>query len=82
MIGKVLAVNSESGYVAVRAPGGVTVLELLGGNEVLKGDVLVGDFESLTGELFFNQTRHDELSVVVQDVNCTPADARRMLASW
>jgi hypothetical protein len=54
----------------------------MGGNEVAKGDVLRGDFESLTGELFFNETRSDELSVVVQDVNCTPADARRMLASW
>ncbi len=82
MIGKVLAVNPESGFVAVRASDGITVFEVLGGNEVAKGDMLKGDLESLTEELFFNETKHDELTVVVQDINCSPADARRMLASW
>lgn len=82
MIGKVLAVNPESGFVAVRAPGGVTVFEMLDGNEVVKGDLIRGDLESLTGELFFNETRSDKLSVVVQDINCSPADARRLLNSW
>ncbi len=80
-IGKVLAVNPRNGFVAVRAPHGVTVFELLDSNHVAKGDLIKGDFESLTGELFFNVTRKDTIAVIVQDVNCTADDARRLLAS-
>lgn len=82
MIGKVLAVNPESGVVAVRAEDGITVFEVLGSNVVAKGDMLKGDLESLNEELFFNETKHDELAVVVQDIKCSPADARKMLDSW
>lgn len=81
MIGKVLAVNPENGFVAVRAPGGVTVFEMLGGNLVTRGDLIRGDLESLSGELFFNETRADSISVVVQDIHCSPADAKRWLQS-
>ena len=79
MIGKVLAVNLKSGYVAVKSPNGVTVFELLDAKEVSRGDLIRGDLESLNGESFFNVTRADTLNVVVQDVNCSPADARRLL---
>ncbi len=79
-VGKVLAINPRNNFVAVRAPNGVTVFELLDNNPVAKGDLIRGDFESLTGELFFNVTRKDKMSVIVQDVNCTPDDARRLLS--
>ena len=81
MIGKVLAVNPENGFIAVKAPGGLTILEILGGNRVTRGDVIRGDLESLSEELFFNETQADQISVVVQDIHCTPADARRWLQS-
>ncbi|MEZ5660949.1 MAG: hypothetical protein R3E83_21280 [Burkholderiaceae bacterium] len=81
MIGKVLAVNAESGFIAVKAPGGLTIMELLGGNQVARGDLIRGDLESLNEEMFFNETRADQISVVVQDICCTPADARRWLQS-
>lgn len=81
MIGKVLAVNPESGFVAVKAPGGLTILEILGGNRVTRGDMIRGDLESLSEEMFFNETQADQISVVVQDIHCTPADARRWLQS-
>ncbi|MEZ5654188.1 MAG: hypothetical protein R3E87_26945 [Burkholderiaceae bacterium] len=81
MIGKVLAVNPENGFIAVKAPGGLTILELMGGNQVSRGDVIRGDLESLNEERFFNETRADSISVVVQDICCSPADARRWLQS-
>lgn len=81
MIGKVLAVNPENGFIAVKAPGGVTILELLGGNVVARGDLIRGELESLSEEVFFNETRADPISVVVQDIRCSPADARRWLQS-
>ena len=81
MIGKVLAVNLENGFVAVKAPGGVTILEVLGSNRVTRGDMIRGDLESLSEEMFFNETQADQISVVVQDIHCTPADARRWLQS-
>lgn len=78
-IGKVLAINSATNFVAVRSPNGVTVFELLDDRSIARGDIIKGDLESLTGELFFNVTRSDQMNVVVQDVNCTPDDARRLL---
>lgn len=78
-IGKVLAINANTNFVAVRSPNGVTVFELLDDHAVARGDMIKGDLESLTGELFFNMTRKDKINVVVQDVNCSPDDARRML---
>lgn len=78
-IGKVLAINSNTNFVAVRSPNGVTVFELLDDHAVARGDMIKGDLESLAGELFFNVTRSDKINVVVQDINCTPDDARRLL---
>ena len=78
-IGKVLAINSNTNFVSVRLPNGVTVFELLDDHAVSRGDMIKGDLESLAGELFFNVTRSDKISVIVQDINCTPDDARRLL---
>lgn len=78
-IGKVLAVNTRNNFVAVRAPNGVTVFEMLNNHQVSRGDLIKGDLESLTGELFFNVTRKDSIPVIVQDVNCSADDARRLL---
>ncbi len=78
-IGKVLAINAINNFVAVRSPNGVTVFELMDDHAVSRGDMIKGDLESLTGELFFNMTRKDKINVVVQDINCSPDDARRLL---
>ncbi|MFK7963000.1 MAG: hypothetical protein AB8C46_03440 [Burkholderiaceae bacterium] len=77
--GKVLAINASNNHVAVRAPDGVTIFELLDDHAVARGDIIRGNLASLTSELFFNVTRSDNLNVVVQDINCTPDDVRRLL---
>lgn len=77
--GKVLAINASNNCVAVRAPDGVTIFEMLDDHTIARGDIIRGNLESLTSELFFNVTRSDKVSVVVQDIHCTPDDVRRLL---
>jgi hypothetical protein len=77
MTGNVIGVNGDR--CAVKVPSGFTILECLGAHSTERGDVIVGDLESLGSETLINPTRGERISVFIEDWTCSPYRAHRFL---
>ncbi len=69
MRARVIAVDPGRVF-AVRISGGITVMEIHGGEDVQVGEFVVGDFESLGGATVHND-KGKPLTVEVQDFHCS-----------
>lgn len=73
---KVILIRRGTGMVlAETVPGSVTVFELLGGNEISSGDIIMGNLEELDNQEFYNITKDDKLNVFVHEAGCELHDA-------
>jgi hypothetical protein len=79
MIGTVVLVNPKNGFFVVEVEAGdCTVVEMLGGYDILVGDVVSGNLHSHGGEDLHNQTQQETMSVYIQGIHCSSSTARAM----
>jgi hypothetical protein len=68
---KVIFSRKSTGMVAAETgPGTVTVLELLGCEQVKPGDILVGCMDELHNQEFYNETQGEKMRVFIHDRGC------------
>ena len=79
MQGSVIAVNPRKGFFAVLMDNGITVIELLGGYDVERDDVISGPLETHGSNTVRNVTQGKDMRVFIQGVWCTPQNAKQLM---
>jgi hypothetical protein len=80
MKGTVAFINPTRGMAALITENGeYTSFETLG-DDVELGDILSGDLESVGGETWYNETKHEEIEVMVEDIYGTKQIALKIIS--
>ena len=81
MRGTVIAYNPANGMFAVQIDGGdCSVYDLVGGS-LARLDLVDGDLDSSLCETLTNLSNGERLDVEVEGLQCSPQEARRLIAS-
>ena len=73
---RVIFTRSSTGMVAAQtSSGSITVFELLGCEQVNTGEILSGDLEELHNQEIYNETRDEDLSVLIHECGLSVRDA-------
>jgi hypothetical protein len=68
---KAILTRKTTGMVAAEtSPGFVTILELLGCEQVRSGDTLVGNLNELDNQVVFNETQNETMRVFIHERGC------------
>ena len=79
MEGTVVLMNKAKGFIAVQTEAAISVIEILGSDEVNLGETISGN-QNHGGETLRNETQRCDLSVFIQGVHCTPDNAKNLMA--